>query len=549
VQSEELYRLLQEQASEELFRATWEAAVDAMALVDPEGMVLFANSACLELFGCTVNEVVGHSFIVVLPGDRRDIALEEYKARFNGNDPQPPPFEATITRKDGSTHTLEWRASFIKQGHKRAATMFLIRDITDCKKAEDGRSAIEAAQQANAAKSEFLSRISHELRTPLNSILGFAQILGMDNLTPSQMESLSYINRAGNHLLELINEVLDITRIETGKLPVYVAPIDLRDVLEECTQLMEPMAARAGIIMTVDLQGVGPCECYVMADAQRLKQVLLNLMSNSIKYNRERGAVLLSCMRIVDQGPDARDRAPGKNGGSESGSLSATTGKVRILVSDTGYGIAAADLDKLFTPFERLGAASRGVEGTGLGLALCKRLVEAMGCSIGVQSEVGVGSTFWVDVDLADRSVLSQHAAEMSGRPLITTLLDHDCLVLYIEDDPSNLKLVERVIEHNEGWKLLTAPQGGIGLELAKVYHPDVVLLNLHLPDMTGEEMLRRLREDPETRAIPVVVLSADARPRHVDKLLESGVAAYLTKPVDLKALLETLDDVLRRQS
>jgi signal transduction histidine kinase/ActR/RegA family two-component response regulator len=384
----------------------------------------------------------------------------------------------------------------------------LTTEVTERRRAE------AAAEAANRAKSEFLSRMSHELRTPLNGILGFGQLLELEVKTPEERESVEHILKGGRHLLGLINEVLDIARIEAGKLSISLEPVLAQDVLGAALDLVRPHAAAR----RVSLPEPAPGDRYVKADRQRLQQVLLNLLSNAIKYNRDGGRVRVSCDETA-------------------------AGSVRIAVSDTGAGITPELLGRLFTPFERLGADQGGIEGTGLGLALSKRLVEAMGGTLTVMSTPGEGSTFTVELPSAvgptvpltgvDAGAGEDHPATTHGT------------VLYIEDNVSNLRLLERVMSRRPGVTLLSAMQGTRGIELAQDHGPQLILLDLHLPDLPGAEVLRRLRDDPRTRAIPVVILSADATPGQITRLVAQGARSYLTKPLDVTALLALVDEQL----
>jgi len=375
----------------------------------------------------------------------------------------------------------------------------------------------EAAAAANRAKSEFLSRMSHELRTPLNGILGFAQLLELDAQNSEQREGVDHILRGGRHLLGLINEVLDIARIEAGKLSISLEPVPAGDVVNSALDLVRPQAASRGIRLTAAIARDG----HVMADRQRLQQVLLNLLSNAVKYNREEGTVSISC----DRGP---------------------AGRFRLTVADTGPGIAPEKMHRLFTPFDRLDAPETSVEGTGLGLALSKGLVELMGGTLQAESTLGHGSRFSVELPMAESPTRTL------GRATVTIALEPDQpgvrgTVLYIEDNLSNLRLVERIVTRRPCITLLSAMQGSRGLELAGAHRPDLIVLDLHLPDMPGQEVLAQLRADPGTREIPVVILSADATPSQVSRVLQQGAHAYLTKPLVVAQFLTVLDELLAR--
>ena len=370
------------------------------------------------------------------------------------------------------------------------------------------------ADRANRAKSEFLSRMSHELRTPLNAILGFGQLLDRDRLSDSQRESVDQILRGGRHLLALINEVLDISRIEAGRLQLSLEPVPVSHTVSQALQLVQPTAASHGVTLHAD-----PIDArvHVLADRQRLHQVLLNLLSNAIKYNRAEGRVHVACTTAA--------------------------GRLRISVGDTGPGIEAAKLARLFVPFDRLGAEGTGVEGTGLGLALSRALVMAMRGRLEVESEPGTGSTFSVELPLVDSPTTV--ALPEAESPAADAPLSRPCAILYVEDNVSNLRLVERLLERRPGVTMLSAMQGRVGLELARHHRPDLILLDRHLPDVPGEEVFRALREDPRTRQIPVVILSADAIVSGMHALLDAGMRAYLTKPLDVARLLALIDEIL----
>ena len=372
------------------------------------------------------------------------------------------------------------------------------------------KAARRAAEAANASKSEFLSRMSHELRTPLNAVLGFAQLLQLDDLDEHQQESVHQILRGGRHLLDLINEVLEITRIESGNLSLSPEPVRLSEVVREVVELAQPLAAHADVTLVDETTG----DVHVRADRQRLKQVLLNLTSNAIKYNRPHGSVRIHC--------DALDEE-----------------RWRIAVTDTGIGIAAHDRSRVFTPFDRLGVEQTGIEGTGIGLSLSKRLAEAMDGELGMASVEGEGSTFWIELAGSEHAIADDDDDHADALPALVGRRT----VLYIEDNPTNLRLIERALERAGDVDVIASMQGSLGVELAVEHRPALVLLDLHLPDTSGETVLQRLRSDPRTAAIPVVVLTADASPGVLDRVRSLGAAACLSKPADLGALRRLLDE------
>jgi len=372
-----------------------------------------------------------------------------------------------------------------------------------------------AAEKANRAKSEFLSRMSHELRTPLNAVLGFGQLLEMDGLTPDQAENVSQITKGGAHLLDLINEILDISQIESGHMSMSPEAVLVGDVVGAAVALLRPLADEQSVHL---IGGTDHgCGHFIFADRQRLKQILLNLIGNGIKYNRQGGSVSISCFQPV-------------------------RGTLRIQVTDTGPGIAADQFHLLFAPFERLGAEQTSVPGTGVGLALSRGLAEAMGGKLDVESTPGRGSTFWVEFPIVESPVKIYEEATQrqlraeEGGPLT---------VLHVEDNLANVELVERVLAQRPEITVVPAMQGRMGVDLARRHHPVLILLDLNLVDLPGAEVLQILRDDPATADIPVAIVSADAMPRQVQRLLSSGAVAYLTKPIDIHRLLEIVDDAV----
>ncbi len=372
-----------------------------------------------------------------------------------------------------------------------------------------------AAEQASTAKTEFLSHMSHEFGTPLASILGYAQLLEEQKQDEEVKLYCQRIENAANHLHDIVKEALDISRIEQGRLGMSLEPIALMEVSKDCMDVVRPIAAASSISIKIDPDAYA--DAFVLADHQRLKQILINLLSNAIKYNRDGGRVLVTWSRLPD-------------------------GFRRISVSDTGVGIAAEARDRLFKPFERLGGR-KAVKGTGLGLALAKRMTEAMGGRIGVQSVIGEGSTFWVDLPYA--ASLRIPPETNGSRPLSS---DAPRTILYIEDNVANVKLVEEIMRGHDA-KIMAAMQGGLGFDLAMQHHPDVILLDRHLPDGPADAVLARLKAEPETRDIPVVVLSAQAADEEFEPLLAAGALAYLTKPIDVNRFVGLIDNLLARSA
>lgn len=372
----------------------------------------------------------------------------------------------------------------------------------------------EQLQAADRAKNEFLSRMSHELRTPLAAIMGFSELFALADLDEKKSEWAATLLRAGKHLLQLVDEVLDISRIEAGELSFSVEPVAVWPLLADAMEMIQPMAE--GRRVTLHEPVIRDGSRYVRADTQRLKQVLINLLSNAVKYNREGGEVEVSAGTV----------------GSD---------RVRIGVTDTGPGIDPDSFDKLFIPFERLDAGA-DVEGTGLGLALSRSLVEAMDGTLTVSSALGEGSTFTVELWMGEPAAVEAAAERHDGDLIATRSYDGERRLLYVEDTVANIRLVEEILSARPSIRLLPAGMGSLGIELAMEHRPDLVLLDLHLPDIGGQEVLARLRADERTKDIPVVVLSADATDRTPGPLLDAGAQAYLTKPIGVRDLLEVVD-------
>ena len=532
-----------------LLESIFHASPDTIVVRDAAGRVLLASS---PVAGAPDSSSVAAGDAVELTYPLSDVAprereeLERAIARCLSGE-HDPPVVTTGHLFGGEARTYETRARpVLDQAGRVTGTVTVSRDVTDRFRLEQSlRDASSAALRESEAKSEFLSRMSHELRTPLNAILGFAQLLELDELPADQASSVDQIQVAGKHLLALINEVLDISRIEAGRLTLSTEPVDVGDVLDEVATLLVPVAESATIAMSVD--GARARALYVQADRQRLLQVLLNLGSNAVKYNSRGGSVAF-LTRATDGG------------------------RVRFEVSDTGPGIAYEQQDKLFLPFSRLGAERSGVEGTGVGLALSKQLVEVMGGSIGVESTPGRGSTFWVELHqahpperagadgVADGVAGAASSAGGATESAATTpggrgngkardtgtargaARGAPVVVLHIEDNPSNASLVEQILAKRAGVRLVSAAEGRSGLELARQHRPDLVLLDLHLPDLGGDELFHRLKAVPELADTKVVVVSADATPSRIRSMLDLGVEGYLTKPVDVEALLRLVD-------
>lgn len=501
-----------------------DSAEDAIITKSLQGIITSWNRGAERLFGYRAAEVIGKPISILFPSDQSN---EEpaILARLRRGE-RIEHYETVRIRKDGERINISLTVSPIcKPDGTIIGVSKIARDITERKRAEarlrqalhEEEKAKKEAERANQAKSIFLSRMSHELRTPLNAILGFGQILEIENPDERQSESIEHILKAGRHLLGLINDVLDISRVDDGHVDLALEATNVGQVVQEALELVRPLAIEKNIRLVNEVTGDNG---HVLADHPRLQQVLLNLLCNAVKYNREDGQVTISAVEAANH-------------------------HLRIQVVDTGPGIAPQDRGKLFLPFERLNAPKLGIEGTGLGLAISRSLVNAMGGRLEVDGAAGGGSAFYVELPIT-ASPLLHSTNGVSGESVTDTPVKHQ-KILYIEDNISNYRLLEAVLRHRPQIELLGAMQGSLGLDLARQHHPDLILLDLHLPDIMGYEVLRRLRENPATAEIPVIVVSADATAKQIERLLSPpeghrGAEAYFTKPLDLRKLLEALD-------
>jgi PAS domain S-box-containing protein len=497
--------------AEEKYRLIFEDAIEGMFQTTPEGKCLSANPALARMYGYDSPEelmkISDIGEIMYVDPERRD----EFKCLI-GAQGVVELFECEVYRKDRSKIWICANARAVRDA--TGAILYYegtVEDITQRKR-------VAEVERANKAKSEFLSRVSHELRTPLNAILGFGQLLERQNPTETQRPRIRHIVNAGKHLLGLINEVLDISRIESGRMQLSLEPVCVADALTEALDLMRPLAAERSIQLLTPASFDN--SVFVLADQQRFKQVLLNLLTNAVKYTPVSGTVGVSHNANGDE-------------------------NVRILVHDTGPGIPNEKLERLFTPFERLGAEQSNVEGTGLGLALSQRLMQAMGGSIGVESTVGKGSTFWLELPWTKSPLQKRSLHKKNGDDRGARSKSADRKILYIEDNLSNLTLIEQMLEERPEIELLTAMQGKLGLDLARQHSPDLILLDVHLPDIDGREVISELKASETTRDIPVVVISADATTHQINRLVTAGANTYLTKPLDVAEFFRVLDKTL----
>ena len=494
----------------------------------------------LEMLGYQPDELPYHvdTFIDLIHPEDKASTANAIEQHLQNN--QPFDIELQLRCKDGNYLWIRSRGQAIhdSQGKHHIMSGSII-DISERKQAEtelaqhrhhleelvekrttEMKIARDEAQRASAAKSEFLSRMSHELRTPLNAIIGFGQLLQTDPeqpLSERQTDSMQEIMHAGHHLLDLINEVLDLSRIESGRLDVSLEPVSIAPLLDACITQLQPLADQRQIKCTLALS----TSCAVQADNMRLREVLLNLLSNAIKYNIEGGDVWVSCTPISEQ-------------------------TLRISMRDSGRGIAADMLSRLFKPFERLESSYNGIEGTGIGLALSKKLVEAMHGKIGVESVYGEGSTFWFELPIASMDSVNSITSATDTTTAQTTHPDpitrNAYTLLYVEDNPANLKLVQKIIDTRKNTDLLTAVNAEDGLDITMSQHPDLILLDINLPGMDGFEALRQLRANPATKDIPVIAITANAMNRDVKHGKTAGFDDYLTKPIDIAKFIDLLD-------
>ena len=446
-------------------------------------------------------------------------------------------YELTYVRKDGSRFPAIVSVTALRDADDAIIGYLLIgTDNTVRKHAEQERELLNRvlsdnsvelenaraqADKANRAKSEFLSSMSHELRTPLNAVLGFAQLMASDTPPPSasQQRSLDQILNGGWYLLRLINEILDLSMIESGRVAMSREAMALTDVLRDCRAMIMPQAQKRHITLTFPTLAQ---PFYVHADLTRVKQVVINLLSNAIKYNRTGGSVLVECQQHGE--------------------------RVRLSVRDTGNGLRSEQLAQLFQPFNRLGQEAGTEEGTGIGLVVTKQLVELMGGTLGVESEVGVGTVFWIELAASSAPELlhGAQAADMGHGASCEASCDAPRRkVLYVEDNPANLILVEQLIARRSDLGMISAIDGHLGIALARQHQPDLILMDINLPGISGTEVLGLLRVDPLTAHIPVIALSANALPRDVRKGLDAGFLRYLTKPINVPEFMEALDTAL----
>lgn len=498
-------------------RSLIESNIDALMATDPSGIISDVNKQMEALTGSTRDQLIGSPFKSYFTDPER----AEAGIRLVMSEKKVTNFELTARAMDGKETVVSFNAAtFYDRERKLQGVFAAARDVTEQKLMDQElENAKSLAEKANLAKSDFLSSMSHELRTPLNAILGFAQLLevGEPALTVAQSVRLQQITKAGWYLLQLINEILDLAVIESGKLSLSIEPVSLVEIMKECQAMIEPQAQQHGITLTfVPLDETW----FAHADRVRVKQVLINLLSNAIKYNREHGTVEVKCIASTPQ-------------------------RIHISIKDSGEGLSPSNLAQLFQPFNRLGKEVGAEEGTGIGLVVTKKLVELMGGTIGVRSTVGVGSEFWVElirdsspqVSIVNTLPVEPSQQVQGNRPLNT--------LLYVEDNPANLMLVEQIIQNHPHIHMISTHDGNQGIALARSHLPDVILMDINLPGISGTQALKILREDPLTAHIPVLALSANAMPHDIEKGLKAGFFRYLTKPIKVNEFISALNIAL----
>ena len=532
--------------SEPDFQALFEAAPGLFLVLDPDLRIVAVSDAYLEATMTKREEIVGRGLFEVFPDNPDDpdatgvsnlsASLDRVRQNKVADSMAVQKYDVRRPAEEGGGFEVRYwspRNCPVLDDHRQLAYIIhRVEDVTEfvrleergseqeqeiLRRAAELQAVNEELRKASAAKTEFLSRMSHELRTPLAAVMGFSELLTLADLDREKREWATMIHKAGEHLLALVNDVLDISRIEAGKLSISPEPVAVGDLFGEALEIVRPLADSHDI--AVQAPSVAPGCGYVIADKQRLKQVLINLLSNAIKYSRDGGEVTISVTE-------------------------ANAERIRLAVQDRGPGIDEASMGKLFEPFRRLDATADRVEGTGLGLALSRVLVEAMGGSIGVASTPGEGSTFAVELARGEPSAVERGPSEPD--PLVARRTYRgERRLLYIEDTVANVRLIEDILRARPSIRVLPAMMGRLGIDLAHEHNPDLILLDLHLPDLPGEEVLEHLQRDERTRDIPVVILSADATRKTPEPLLAAGARAYMTKPISVRGLLGLVDEYM----
>ena len=526
-QAEDERKLLDQRLRDQQFytRSLIESNIDALMTTDPSGIITDVNKQMEALTGCPREKLIGTPFKDYFTDpDRAGEAIKLVLVQSKVTD-----YELTALAKDGRQTVVSYNAAnFYNRDGELLGVFAAARDVTERKRWDqvlqentaELEKATATAEKASLAKSDFLSSMSHELRSPLNAILGFAQLMESDEPppTPTQRGSIDQILHAGWYLLKLINEILDLAVIESGRLLLSLEPVSLTAVLFECQSMIGPLAQKRGVKMTFP-HFEHPI--FVMADHTRLKQVLINLLSNAIKYNSPGGTVVVDCVAV-------------------------TPTRVNVSVRDTGAGLSTEKLTQLFQSFNRLGQEGSAEEGTGIGLVVSKRLVELMNGVMGVESTVGAGSVFWIELISCPEPKLDLDFVKSAAVGVPEIPVDAPVhTLLYVEDNPANLKLVEQLIARRPDLRLLTATDGRRGIEITRTSRPEVILMDINLPGISGLDALKLLKEDATTAHIPIIAVSANAIPRDIEKGLEAGFFRYLTKPIKFSELMDAVNEAL----
>ncbi len=493
-----------------------ENLTEGIITIDSNGIIKSFNSAALKMFGYSRKEIIGKNVNILTPEPHYSLHNSYIKNYLNTKIPKMIGLGRRLeaVKKDGSTFPIDISISETVLNNEHIFTG-IIRDQTQYKRAEE-------AEKANQAKSEFLSRMSHELRTPLNAIIGFSEVIfynSKEPLSSSQKKNLNHILKASQHLLELINDILDLSRIDSGKIRLLLEPINLAELMKNLSNLVYPIAEKEKV--QLNLTEIDS-DIYVLGDKTRLKQSILNLLSNAIKYNRPSGQVSLEINRLPNN-------------------------KTLIKISDTGIGIPNENFEDLFKPFNRLGADRSEIEGTGIGLAITKKLVELMNGSITVESELGKGSQFSIKIPSVNNPIKTINDANSKNQKFLDIeMKEKSFTILYVEDNSANLELVKQILSQFAHIEILSTSDGKIGLDLAKTHIPNLILLDINLPGISGLEVLKFLRGFEETKNIPVIAVSANAMESDIQKALQEGFDAYITKPIRVKDFLRRLEPYLQ---
>lgn len=503
------------QESQEKLSGLFKLSPLGIALTDIDGKYIQFNDAFQRICGYPEDELRELDYWTLTPREYQEqeaIQLESLKTTGRYG-----PYEKAYRQKNGNLIPIRLNGMIIKNENGESHIWSIVEDITDSKMHSiELINAKEEAERANHAKSEFLSSMSHELRTPMNAILGFSQLMDFDDkLSDDHKESVKEINKAGHHLLDLINEVLDLAKIESGKIDLSVEPVAICEVVNESITLIENIADKQDIHVTYSCLD----NLAVRADRTRFKQAIINLLSNAVKYNRYGGSVKLDTEKKGN--------------------------RLRILITDTGMGISEDKYEELFQPFNRLNAENTNIEGTGIGLSITQRIVEMMGGEIGVHSDIGVGSTFWIELPLDE--ITEHDSAHLSDNNIVQSqrLSASEHKILYIEDNPANLKLVTQILGHRNNIKLFTAHTPKIGIELAASRQPDLILLDINMPELDGYQVLDIFKTNPDLEHVPVIAVTANAMPKDIERGKQAGFTDYVTKPIDVIKFLDIIDGCL----